>query len=143
MSAASNVARSRRRLVLWILATGAAYLVASWAFVRGDAVPLAVRWLSAVLVAVLAIAAVRSHLAFLRAADELVRRIETEALAIGFGAGAIAALVGSAIQPWLREIDGEKYVVHAVALVLMLAWSAGSWIGTRRYVGSEAGSELT
>ena len=138
MSAAPNVAQSRRRLLLWMLATGAAYLVASWAFVRGDAVPFVLRWSSAALVAALALAAVRSHLAFLRAADELVRRIETEALAIGFGAGAIAALVGSAIQPWLREVDGEKYVVHAVALVLMLAWSAGSWVGTRRYSGVDA-----
>ena len=52
-----------------------------------------------------------------------------EALAAGFGAGAVAAfllpLLGHLGVPWLDARD--------VALVLMVGWAAGSFFGHRRY----------
>jgi hypothetical protein len=89
-------------------------------------------WLLVGLALGLAVQAIRSYLAFLREADELLRRIETEALALGFGAGAAFSL----LYPLLEKLGAPQLDGHAAVMVMMLSWAAGSWLGARRYSGS-------
>jgi len=126
--------RNQRRFNVWLLAMALAYVGAAAALRFRESIPRALPWLLVGLTLILAIQATRSYLVFLRAADELLRRIQTEALALGFGAGAVSSFLCPLLEklgvPWL---DG-----HATALVMMLFWGAGTWLGTRRYCGSSA-----
>jgi len=75
--------------------------------------------------------ATRSYLVFLRQADELLRRIQTEALAMGFAAGAVFSL----LYPLFAGLGAPRLGENVTAAVMMLSWGAASWIGTRRYAG--------
>ncbi len=119
-----------------MLAAGLAYLGATAALRWRAALPGALPWLLSALAWVLALQAIRSYVIFLRQADELLRRIQTEALALGFGAGAVVSL----LYPLLELLGAPKLGEYAIAIAMMLAWSAGTWLGTRRYSGKSTGS---
>jgi hypothetical protein len=63
--------------------------------------------------------------------NELQRRIQVEALALGFGAGAVFAM----LYPLFEGLGAPAVGGRATALVMMLSWAVGSWLGTRRYAG--------
>jgi hypothetical protein len=126
--------RNQRRFHVWLLAATLAYLGATAALRWRASIPGALPWLLTGLTVLLAIQATRAYLAFLRAADELLRGIQTDALALGFGSGAVFSL----LYPLLARLGAPELDEHATAVVMMLAWSAGSWLGTRRYRGSSA-----
>lgn len=125
---------NQRRFNLWLAAAMLAYLAATAALRFRDAVPKALPWLLVGLAVVLAIPATRSYLVFLRGADELLRKIQTEALALGFGAGVAFAL----LYPLLERLGAPKLDAEITAVFMMLACGAGAWFGTRRYSGSGA-----
>jgi hypothetical protein len=127
-------ARNQRRANLWLFAATLAYLGATAAIHWRASLPRALPWLLAGLTALLFIVAVRSLLVFLRGADELLRKIQIEALALGFGAGAVFSL----LYPLFEKLGGPEVGENATPLVMMLAWGAGSWLGARRYAGSGA-----
>jgi hypothetical protein len=127
-------AGNQRRFNVWLLAAALAYLGATATLRWREAVPRALPWLLAGLAWLLAILAIRSYLVFLREADELLRRIQTEALALGFGAGAVLSL----LYPLLEGLGAPALDGNMTVLVMMLSWAAGSWLGTRRYSGSSA-----
>ncbi len=127
-------ARNQRRANFWLFAATLAYLGATAALRWRASLPAALPWLLAGLTALLAIVAVRSFLVFLRAADELLRKIQTEALALGFGTGAVFSI----LYPLLEKLGAPEIGENATALAMMLAWGAGSWLGARRYGGSGA-----
>src|SRR5512140_1859904 len=76
------------------------------------------------------IAAVRAFLRFLHEADELVRKIQVEALAWGFGAGAIFTLGYRLFE----RIGAPKLDVSDSFVVMVLATAVGQYIGRRRYL---------
>lgn len=127
-------ARNQRRFNLWVLAAALAYLGATAALRWRESIPGALPWLLTGLTLVLAIQAIRIYLVFLRGADELLRRIQMEALALGFGSGAVFSL----LYPLLERLGAPELDGHATAVVMMLSWSAGSWLGTRRYSGKNS-----
>lgn len=124
--------RNQRRINLWLLAAMLAYLGATAALRWRESIPGALPWLLTGLTLVLAIQAIRVYLVFLRGADELLRRIQMEALALGFGSGAVFSL----LYPLLERLGAPELDGHATAVVMLLSWSAGSWLGTRRYSGN-------
>jgi len=126
--------RSTRRFLFWFLAAALAYCGATAALRWRESVPGALPWLLVGVALLLAIQAIRSYLAFLRRADELLRKIETEGLALGFGAGVVLSL----LYPLLERLGAPQLDGHATALVMMISWGAGSWLGTRRYSGRGA-----
>jgi hypothetical protein len=126
--------RNVRRFNLWMLAAMLAYLGATAALRRRESIPRAFPWLLVGLASLLALQATRSYLVFLRGADELLRRIQTEALALGFVSGAAFSL----LYPLLEALGAPKLDGHATALVMMLSLGAGSWLGTRRYSAGSA-----
>lgn len=125
-------ARNERRFNAWTFSSGLAYIGATAAWRWRSSVPGALAWLLTSAALLLAIQAIRSYLVFLREADELLRRIQTEALALGFGAGAVFSL----FYPLLESLGAPRLDPLATTVVMMLSWSAGSWLGTRRYSGS-------
>lgn len=124
-------ARHRRRFDLWMVALAVGYVGAAAALHGRATLPAPIPWLLVGATLGLALLALRSYLRFLRAADELVRRIQTEALALGFAVGVVFALV----YPLLEKLGAPAGGENATAAVMMLAWGLGTWLGTRRYQG--------
>ncbi|MEO8275429.1 MAG: hypothetical protein ABI639_04375 [Thermoanaerobaculia bacterium] len=82
-----------------------------------------------------AVFATWSYLRFLRGADELLRRIETEALALGFGVGLVLAI----LTPLFEKLGAPRLGGFWVAPAMMIAWSFGSWRGSRHFAGGRDG----
>lgn len=69
------------------------------------------------------------YMRFLRAADELLRKIHVEALALGFG----AAIVFMLFWRLCERLGAPKLDVVDPVLVMIAFWVAGQWLGLRRY----------
>jgi hypothetical protein len=122
-------AQALRRFNLWLLAASLTYVGATAAIRWREAVPGPLPWILVALAWVLAVQSVRCYLAFLRGADELLRRIQIEALALGFGAGAVVSL----LYPLVASLGAPALEAHLIPLVMMLSWGAGAYFGARRY----------
>ena len=127
-------ARNTRAFLLWVVLATLAYLGAALAVRHRAALPLPLPWLAIAAAALLSGLAVQRYVLYLREVDELKRRIETEALAVGFGAGTVLSLLAPLVQrlglPWLDA--------SVVAAVMMGVWAVASFLGNRRYCGPEA-----
>lgn len=117
------------QLLGWTLAWAIAFVGASW-FLRGEpTISAGTAWIVAVAPNLLALAVVIVYLRFLRDADELVRRIQLEGLAFGFGVGVIFSmgyqLLERAGAPSLSPSD--------VAAIMMFAFVVGVVRANRQY----------
>jgi len=89
----------------------------------------AVRWTLALVPDVLGVVAVLSYMRFLRHADELVRKVHLEAIALGFGAGLVFILgYRLAAQVGAPPLDGSE-----PAAVMLVCAGLGQLLGMRRY----------
>lgn len=86
-------------------------------------------WLLAMFPFALSIGALLSYLKFLREADEFMRKIQVEGLAVGFGAGVLFTL-GYRVF----ELAGAPPMSANDAVMFMCAgWMAGNLFATWRY----------
>lgn len=77
--------------------------------------------------------AVRAYARFLHAADELLRKIHIEGLALGFGAGVVFMLSYRLFE----RLGAPKLDVVDPVLVMVVFWAFGQWRGHRRYAVEE------
>ncbi len=127
-------AKNARRFNLWMLAAAVAYLAATAALRWRESIPAvspALQWVLVGAALLLAVAAIRRYLLFLREADELLHRIQLEALGLGFAVGAVVAM----LYPLFELLGAPELGGRAIAAVMLLAWAAGSWLATRRFSG--------
>ncbi len=125
--------RRQRRFALLTLLWAVSFLVATWAFRSDLELAPAVGWLVAIVPIVLAGVALRSYMGFLRNADELIRRIQLEALGIAVA----AALVWAIGYPLLEmagapELD-RAWVWSTHIVILSIAFAVGQIAGVIRY----------
>jgi hypothetical protein len=123
---AANVRTFSAWLVAWTFSFGVATVLLGKHVVT--AMPVAVAL--AVAPTVLGVVSVRAFIRFLREADELVRKIQIEAIAWGFGAGVIFMLGYRLFE----RIGAPKLDVNDPFLVMMLATGLGQWLARRRYL---------
>ena len=122
--------RNQLRLVGWIFAWAATWVLASAAISRGWVPGGAAAITVTLLHVLLGGAMMLAYRRFLREADELQRRIQLEALALGFG----AALVGAAAYRLLERAGAIGATdVSDVIMILAVAYSVGVLAGQRRY----------
>ncbi len=131
---AARAAQNARRFQLRMLAAALAYIAATAALRFRESMPAVspgLQWLLVGLAVLLAGAALSAYLQLLRQADELQRRIQLEALGLGFASGAVVAL----LYPLFELLGAPALGGRAIAVVLLLAWAAGAWLATRRFSG--------
>jgi hypothetical protein len=120
----ANMRRFNIALAIWALV-----FLGSTALLRFGAVEGAAAWLVALAPATMAVIAIRHYVRFLRAADELLRLVQLEGLALGFGAGFVFMtswrLFERAGAPHLDISDG--------LLVMIVFWTLGQFLAARRY----------
>ena len=122
--------RNLMRYNLWCLAWALLWVAASMAVKRWGA-PLQglPGWLLAAVTVVPGIVAIRAYFVFLREADELLRKIQLEALALAFGTGALFMMTWRLIE----RVGGPKLDVSDPVLVMFVVWALAQWLGARRY----------
>ena len=128
----SGTALDRRNqyvFISWLFIWSLGFVAAAWALKHADGLSDAARWLIAAAPNVAGIGALLAYMRFLRMTDELVRKIQLEGLAIGFGAGAIFALGYQLLQ----QAGAPQLDISDLAVVMMVGWSAGQILGMRRY----------
>lgn len=111
-------------------------LVCAWAFSYVVATKVLVsttspttHWIAVGVCSILALAALRSFYVLIGKMDEMIRRIQFERLAIGFGL-IIMILAGGGLlaHAGVHVLNGNDYLFFA-----MLAWGAGNIISILRY----------
>ena len=100
---------------------------------KGSFIPGALGWALTAITTLLMIAAMRSYMLFLRQADELLRKVHLDSLAFAFGAGMVVMMAYRLCE----RLGAPKLDVNDAALVMMLTWIAGQFIGSRRYAPVE------
>lgn len=73
------------------------------------------------------------YVVFLRAADELLRKIQLEGLALGFGAG-VVFMIGYNL---FERLGAPEANISDPMVVMVVFWAIGQWRGLRRYAGEE------
>jgi hypothetical protein len=125
--------RNIRNFTLWLFAAMASFMVASILIRREiiDRGPLAYA-LTGLTIALLLVM-LRAYIVFIREADELLRKVQLEALALSFGA-TIVFMLGYRL---CERLGALKLDVDDPMIVMSLVFAIGQWIGMRRYAGGE------
>lgn len=121
--------RNLRRL-LWLMFAWAVTFVGGAQLIRREIMPTgAIAWLAAALPTVVAVFVLIAYGRFLRETDELNRRIQLQALALGFG-GVWLIIAGYRVF----ELLGAPAIDRGgVVLVMALLYSTGVVFGRIRY----------
>ncbi|MGD2130571.1 MAG: hypothetical protein PVG42_16690 [Lysobacterales bacterium] len=120
--------RNARRTNGWLLGWMVVFVATTFALKSGALSGLPA-WLAIAAATALGIVAILRYIRFLREADELLRKIQLEAIALGFGAGLVAHFTGSLVARLLNKpLDAGD-----VLLVMVIGYILGVILGTRRY----------
>jgi hypothetical protein len=119
------------RFGAWCLGWAASFAVATLALDSGRLPPGALAWVVAVVPTLVGAGAVWSYVRFVRGADELLQRIHLEALAWGFGVGALF-MMGYRL---LERAGAPDLDINDPLLVMGLTWVAVLLRSARRYGG--------
>lgn len=121
--------RNSRRANLWLFVWMLSFVQAVLAIKNQWISPGFVTWLAIAGSTAFGLIAVRKYMNFLREADELLRKIHLEALALGFGAGFLATFTMSLIE----RVRDQPFDLGDVFLVMVIFYVIGVIVGTRRY----------
>ena len=127
--------RNSRTFHLWFFVTMATFLTATILIKLNLVVP-AIGWTLTIATALFSIGMLRSYVIFLREADELLRKIHVDGLALGFGVGAVFMVVYRLCE----RLGAPQLDTSDPLLVMVSFWAIGQWIGLRRYAPTEAQS---
>jgi hypothetical protein len=121
-----NFSRYNGWLVAWLFVwTTVRLAMEGWEVAQRG--PLA--WVLVAVAMVPGLPAIGAYMRFLREADELVRSIQLEALALGFGAGAFFMLGWRLVE----KAGGPTLDVNDPLLVMVLVWIFAQALVARRY----------
>jgi hypothetical protein len=119
-----NLRRVNLALLIWALVWIAATLLLDRGALEGAAA-----WLVALAPSTIALILVRHYVRFLREADELLRLVNLEGLALGFGAG----FVFMTTYRLFERAGAPDLDINDSLLVMVGFWALGMWLAKRRY----------
>lgn len=120
--------RNQYRFLVWAFAWALSFVAASWVLDESRFEGFAA-WAVAGGPSLLALAALVAYLRFLREADELIQRVQLDALALGFAVGLLLALG----YPLLEQAGAPRFGVYDLAVAMMVAFGGGQLLAIRRY----------
>jgi hypothetical protein len=131
-SATARTCRNQRMVLLWTFAWMSSWVGVTWALKAGGLAAGVPGTIAALVSASLGLGTALAYRRFLNEADEVQRKIELEALALGFGVGLIGGFAY-----WLLERSGAVPTSKSDLLYVLAAtcftYSAGVLLGRRRY----------
>lgn len=128
-SAGSQDQRRQVRFALLCLGWALSFVAAVW-LLRGDRdLPTALMALAIAFPTAVGVAAVTAYLNFLRNTDEMLRKIQLEALAIAFGVYALLSMT----YPLLEAAGLLVLEVGDLFAAVLFVWGGAQLYGARRY----------
>jgi len=121
----TNLNRANGWMVLWLVF----FAAATWLIKTGVVTVGPLGWLVAILPTAVGVVAILGFGRFLREADELQRKIQLQALALGFGAGLFAGF-GYRLFEGLGAPEAR---ISDASIVIVFFYLIGLWMGRRRY----------
>ena len=125
--------RNLRIFNIWFFSAMLVFCLATILMGEKIIVPGPIGWALAAITIGLMVMMVRAYVIFVRAADELLRKIHVEALAIAFGA-AIIFMIGWRM---CERLGAPKLDVDDPVIVMVVVFSIVQWVGTQRYAVEE------
>jgi hypothetical protein len=126
----ANDERNMRRYNGWLLAWMGVWMAArflvEW---RGEQLAGVLGWGIAALTVVPGVLAIGAYVRFLREADELLRKIQLEALALAFGVGTLFMMTWRLVE----KVGGPQLDVNDAVVLMFVVWIGAQWLGARRY----------
>jgi len=120
-----NLNRANLWLALWLVS-----FAASTFLIKGDVVSSGLAgWIVAAAPLVVGLGAMLAYGRYMHQADELQRRIQLQALALGFG---VAFFFGFGYR-LLEKVGAPAADISDVSMVMAFFYFVGLWIGRRRY----------
>ena len=121
--------RLMRNLNAWMIAWAVLHTVALVLLKRHSQLLGGAAYAVAAVPVVAGCMAVYTYGRFLRAADELHRKIQYEGIALGFAAGVVFAIT----YPLLERLGAPELGSMAPLPVMIAMWGVGVWTASRRY----------
>lgn len=100
-----------------------------WMESEGAALGAPLSWVLVAIATLPGLPVLTAYVRFLRQGDELLRKVQLEALALGFGAGAVFMMGWRLVE----KAGGPDLDVSDPLLVMVLVWALAQWWGARRY----------
>ena len=122
--------RNQQRVLIWLFVWVVSWVVANIMVKEGWASSTVSVAAVTLLSATLGIVMMLAYWKFLREADELQRKIQLEALAIGFGVGLIGAFTAHLLS---RAGLVTSIEISEAATIMMIAYAVATIVGERRY----------
>lgn len=120
--------KNQYRFLVWAAIWAVIFVAATWALNRGLVSGGAAAWLIAIAPLLPGALALRAYLRFLRMADELVRKIQFESLAFGFGCG----IMGGLGYPLLERAGAPEFP-ELMLLAMAFGWTGGQLWAMNHY----------
>ncbi len=121
--------RNLRQFNLWALVWMAGWIAASYLIKHQLIATGPLAWALVLATAVLGILAIRSYVHFLRQTDELLSKIQLEALAFGFGAGAVFMVAYRLCE----RLGAPRLDTTGPLMVMVVVWAVSQLLVARRY----------
>lgn len=125
--------RRQRRFTLLTLLWAVSFLVATWVFQSDLDLAPATAWVVAIVPIMLAGVALHSYMHFLRNADELIRKIQLEALGIAVAAALVWAIGYPLLEMAGAPVLERSWIWSTHIVVLSFAFAVGQIAGVKRY----------
>lgn len=128
----SGTALDRRNqyvFVAWCFAWAVIFTASNWLLKSDYALSATAAWLAAIVPNLIGIGMVLAYLKFLRQADELIRKMQVEGLAMGFGVGILFALGYQVFE----RAGAPHLELDDLAVIMMAGWMAGQLVAYWRY----------
>lgn len=117
-----------RRFLAWCVTWAIVFTGVDWSLENLDVAPSAASVIALIPTLILC-GALWAYLRYLREADELIRRIQLEGVALGFGVGIIFLMARISLE----DAGFSTLDANDAAVVMMLSWCAGQLFAAWRY----------
>ena len=115
--------------ISFLFAWALSFVAANWLLRSDHTIEGPMVWLIALFPNIFGVGALLAYLNFLRRTDELLRLIQLEGLAYGFGAGTLF-MMG---YPLFQRAGAPMIELSDVQVLMMVGWAAGQIFAMRRY----------
>lgn len=132
ITSCSGTAVDRRNqywFVGWLFAWAVSFVAMSKVLTSDHGFSTQLAWTLAAAPNIFGILALFAYLRFLRMADEFVRKIQLEGLAIGFGISVVVAMGYQLFE----HVGAPKLQISELLSVMMFGWVAGQLYSVGRY----------
>jgi hypothetical protein len=128
----SGTAQDRRNqylFIAWCMVWAIVFTISNQVLKSGPQISVALKMFIAIVPIALGIGAVFAYTKFLRQADELIRKMQIDGLAFGFGVGIVFTLCYQVLE----RAGAPHLEIDDAAVVMMGGWMLGQVIAFWRY----------